>query len=69
MSSAVVQGFDSLRLLNLDNNCIAEWEEIMKLSQLRRLVIGKREIVTSNQLLLNFFVSLLSRVVLSLVIG
>ncbi|XP_054806442.1 tubulin-folding cofactor E isoform X1 [Prosopis cineraria] len=37
MSSTVVQGFDSLRLLNLDNNCIAEWEEIMKLSQLRSL--------------------------------
>ncbi|KAK4265484.1 hypothetical protein QN277_026533 [Acacia crassicarpa] len=36
-SSTVVQGFDSLRLLNLDDNCIAEWEEIMKLSQLTSL--------------------------------
>jgi aryl carrier-like protein len=35
-SSFVVQGFDSLRLLNLDDNCIAEWDEILKLSQLRR---------------------------------
>lgn len=38
MSSSMVQGFDSLRLLNLEDNCIAEWDEIMKLSQLRWLV-------------------------------
>ncbi|KAK7246107.1 hypothetical protein RIF29_40966 [Crotalaria pallida] len=37
MSSSMVQGFDSLRLLNLEDNCIAEWGEIMKLSQLRCL--------------------------------
>lgn len=37
----MVQGFDSLRLLNLDDNCIAEWDEIMKLSQLRWLVKTK----------------------------
>ncbi|KAF7838029.1 tubulin-folding cofactor E isoform X1 [Senna tora] len=37
ISSTVVQGFDSLRLLNLDNNCIAEWGEVMKLSHLRSL--------------------------------
>ncbi|XP_059451695.1 tubulin-folding cofactor E [Corylus avellana] len=36
-SSFVVRGFDSLRLLNLDDNCIAEWDEILKLSQLRSL--------------------------------
>ncbi|KAJ1414425.1 Ubiquitin-like domain superfamily [Sesbania bispinosa] len=37
VSSSMVQGFDSLRLLNLEDNCIAEWNEIMKLSQLRCL--------------------------------
>ncbi|KAE8022275.1 hypothetical protein FH972_008087 [Carpinus fangiana] len=37
-SSFVVRGFDSLRLLNLDDNCIAEWDEILKLSQLRRML-------------------------------
>ncbi|XP_047173440.1 tubulin-folding cofactor E isoform X2 [Vigna umbellata] len=36
-SSSTVQGFDCLRLLNLENNCIDEWNEIMKLSQLRCL--------------------------------
>ncbi|CAL5184106.1 unnamed protein product [Lathyrus oleraceus] len=36
-SSSMVQGFDTLRLLNLEDNCIAEWSEIMKLSQLRCL--------------------------------
>ncbi|KAK7852792.1 tubulin-folding cofactor e [Quercus suber] len=36
-SSSVVQGFDSLRLLNLEDNCIAEWDEILKLSQIRGL--------------------------------
>lgn len=41
MSSSLVQGFDSLRLLNLDDNCIAEWDEVMKLSQLRWLVKAK----------------------------
>ncbi|KAI4296992.1 hypothetical protein L6164_036905 [Bauhinia variegata] len=37
MSSSMVEGFDSLKLLNLDDNCIAEWEEIAKLSQLKCL--------------------------------
>ncbi|OIV91902.1 hypothetical protein TanjilG_17894 [Lupinus angustifolius] len=37
MSSSMVLGFDSLRLLNLEDNCIAEWDEIVKLSQLRCL--------------------------------
>ncbi|CAM6106555.1 unnamed protein product [Calypogeia fissa] len=32
-----VQGFDSLRLLNLENNHLANWEDIMKLSKLKRL--------------------------------
>ncbi|RYR63109.1 hypothetical protein Ahy_A04g020902 isoform A [Arachis hypogaea] len=41
MSSSFVQGFNSLRLLNLDDNCIAEWDEVMKLSQLRWLVMAK----------------------------
>ena len=36
-SSSMVQGFDYLRLLNLEDNCIDEWKEIMKLSQLRCL--------------------------------
>ncbi|RYR72561.1 hypothetical protein Ahy_A02g006776 [Arachis hypogaea] len=37
MSSSIVQGFNSLRLLNLDDNCIAECDEVMKLSQLKML--------------------------------
>ncbi|CAN4127878.1 unnamed protein product [Withania somnifera] len=37
LSSDIVHGFDSLRLLNLENNFIATWDEIMKLSQLKRL--------------------------------
>ncbi|KAL6983197.1 hypothetical protein U1Q18_016589 [Sarracenia purpurea var. burkii] len=36
-SSTVVQGFDSLRLLNLEDNCFADWNEILKLSQLKGL--------------------------------
>ncbi|RVW33183.1 Tubulin-folding cofactor E [Vitis vinifera] len=36
-SSSIVQGFDYLRLLNLEDNHIAEWDEILKLSQLRSL--------------------------------
>ncbi|KAF2300620.1 hypothetical protein GH714_014533 [Hevea brasiliensis] len=36
-SSSIVQGFGSLRLLNLENNSIAEWNEILKLSLLRSL--------------------------------
>lgn len=36
-SSFAVQGFDYLRLLNLDDNCITDWNEILKLSQLRSL--------------------------------
>ncbi|KAK7331245.1 hypothetical protein VNO77_25465 [Canavalia gladiata] len=36
-SSSMVQGFDFLQLLNLEDNCIAEWNEIMKLSQLKCL--------------------------------
>lgn len=37
LSSDIVHGFDSLRLLNLENNFIAVWDEILKLSQLKRL--------------------------------
>ncbi|XP_057793739.1 tubulin-folding cofactor E [Salvia miltiorrhiza] len=37
VSSAFVQGFDTLRLLNLDNNCISAWDEIVKLSLLHSL--------------------------------
>ncbi|KAL0351263.1 UNVERIFIED_CONTAM: Tubulin-folding cofactor E [Sesamum calycinum] len=37
VSSTVVQGFNSLRLLNLENNCISAWDEIVKLSQLPSL--------------------------------
>nr|GMD21613.1 tubulin-folding cofactor E [Ipomoea batatas] len=36
-SSTFVKGFDSLHLLNLDDNCIDSWEEIVKLSQLKSL--------------------------------
>lgn len=36
-SSSMVQGFNRLRLLNLENNCIAEWNEILKLGQLTSL--------------------------------
>uniref|UniRef100_A0A803QVD7 CAP-Gly domain-containing protein n=1 Tax=Cannabis sativa TaxID=3483 RepID=A0A803QVD7_CANSA len=36
-ASFTVQGFDSLRLLNLEDNSIADWKEIMKLSLLRSL--------------------------------
>nr|XP_043615247.1 tubulin-folding cofactor E [Erigeron canadensis] len=36
-SSKVVQGFDSLRILNLEDNYIADWGEILKLSQLKCL--------------------------------
>ncbi|CAL1363888.1 unnamed protein product [Linum trigynum] len=32
-----VQGFETLRLLNLEDNCIAEWAEILKLSMLTSL--------------------------------
>eukprot|EP01018_Ginkgo_biloba_P011056 Gb_40252 [translate_table: standard] len=32
-----VQGFESLQLLSLEGNNIESWEEIVKLSQLRRL--------------------------------
>ncbi|KAI3972696.1 hypothetical protein MKX01_019354 [Papaver californicum] len=36
-SSNYVLGFDSLRILNLEDNCFEAWNEIVKLSQLRRL--------------------------------
>nr|GMD37930.1 pentatricopeptide repeat-containing protein At2g13600-like [Ipomoea batatas] len=36
-SSTFVKGFDSPHLLNLDDNCIDSWEEILKLSQLKSL--------------------------------
>ncbi|KAL8257147.1 hypothetical protein R6Q59_029188 [Mikania micrantha] len=36
-SSEFVQGFCSLRVLNLEENCIADWVEIVKLSQLKCL--------------------------------
>ncbi|XP_020574507.1 tubulin-folding cofactor E-like [Phalaenopsis equestris] len=32
-----VTGFKSLRLLNLENNCISSWQEVLKLSKLRSL--------------------------------
>ncbi|GMH03959.1 hypothetical protein Nepgr_005798 [Nepenthes gracilis] len=37
ISSAVVRGLDSLRLLNLEDNCISEWGEILKLCELKSL--------------------------------
>ncbi|KAJ4960458.1 hypothetical protein NE237_020368 [Protea cynaroides] len=37
LSSNFVEGFDSLRFLNLEDNCIDSWTEILKLSQLRSL--------------------------------
>uniref|UniRef100_A0A7N0U8T7 CAP-Gly domain-containing protein n=1 Tax=Kalanchoe fedtschenkoi TaxID=63787 RepID=A0A7N0U8T7_KALFE len=36
-TSKLVQGFDSLRLLNLEDNLFEDWAEISKLSQLRSL--------------------------------
>ncbi|CAN1855256.1 Tubulin-folding cofactor E [Linum perenne] len=36
-TSSSVQRFESLRLLNLEDNCIAEWGEIIKISMLRSL--------------------------------
>ncbi|KAL9267953.1 Tubulin-folding cofactor E-like protein [Drosera capensis] len=36
-SSNIIQGFDSLRVLNLEENCISEWDEILKLSELASL--------------------------------
>nr|AAG51824.1 unknown protein; 52097-54266 [Arabidopsis thaliana] len=33
-SSSDDQAFNSLRLLNLDDNCISDWSEVLKLSQL-----------------------------------
>uniref|UniRef100_A0A5B7B8U5 CAP-Gly domain-containing protein n=1 Tax=Davidia involucrata TaxID=16924 RepID=A0A5B7B8U5_DAVIN len=36
-SPITVQGFDSLQLLNLEDNCISDWDDISKLSQLRSL--------------------------------
>lgn len=37
VSSPIMQGFDNLQLLNLEDNCIAEWSEILKLCQIRSL--------------------------------
>ncbi|KAK6919830.1 CAP Gly-rich domain [Dillenia turbinata] len=36
-SSAFVEGFNCLRLLNLEDNSLDQWDEILKLSQLRSL--------------------------------
>ncbi|KAK1384329.1 tubulin-folding cofactor E [Heracleum sosnowskyi] len=36
-SSTVVQGFKYLRLLNLEDNCLADWNEVLKLSELPSL--------------------------------
>ncbi|KAI3767563.1 hypothetical protein L2E82_17780 [Cichorium intybus] len=36
-SSNIVKGFDSLRVLNLEDNDISDWAEILKLSQLKCL--------------------------------
>ncbi|KAL4590935.1 hypothetical protein LXL04_003882 [Taraxacum kok-saghyz] len=36
-SSNIVKGFDTLRILNLEDNYIADWTEILKLSQLKCL--------------------------------
>ncbi|CAL9038104.1 unnamed protein product [Musa banksii] len=36
-SSSYAQGFDTLRILNLEENCIKSWDEILKLSYLRSL--------------------------------
>ncbi|XP_051123575.1 tubulin-folding cofactor E isoform X2 [Andrographis paniculata] len=37
LSSTFVQGFKSLKLLNLEHNCLSDWDEIVKLSQLPSL--------------------------------
>ncbi|XP_022939765.1 tubulin-folding cofactor E [Cucurbita moschata] len=54
-SSPMVQGFNLLRLLNLENNCIAEWSEILKLGQLRSL---KQIQLNNNKLSRIFYPSL-----------
>ncbi|XP_057542644.1 tubulin-folding cofactor E isoform X2 [Amaranthus tricolor] len=36
-ASNFVQGFSSLRILNLDENCISDWSEVLKLSTLTSL--------------------------------
>ncbi|XP_027094567.1 tubulin-folding cofactor E-like isoform X2 [Coffea arabica] len=36
-SSMRVEGFDYLRLLNLEENCLADWNEIVKLSKIKSL--------------------------------
>ncbi|XP_027092238.1 tubulin-folding cofactor E [Coffea arabica] len=36
-SSMRVEGFDYLHLLNLEENCLADWNEIMKLSKIKSL--------------------------------
>ncbi|KNA11667.1 hypothetical protein SOVF_133110 [Spinacia oleracea] len=36
-TSKCVQGFSSLRFLNLEDNCISEWAEVLKLSELTSL--------------------------------
>ncbi|XLS58022.1 hypothetical protein HN51_007777 [Arachis hypogaea] len=48
MSSSIVQGFNSLRLLNLDDNCIAECDEVMKLSQLKMVGYGFKYVLNSR---------------------
>lgn len=30
-----LEGFDSLKILNLEDNCIETWDEVWKLSQLK----------------------------------
>lgn len=36
-TSKFVQGFSSLRILNLEENCISKWDEVLKLSELTSL--------------------------------
>lgn len=37
--STYVQGLETLRLLNLEDNCLESWDEVMKLSQLQRFLL------------------------------
>ena len=48
-ASNFVQGFSSLRILNLDENCISDWSEVLKLSTLTRyLMYSMKQLMKVN---------------------
>jgi hypothetical protein len=44
-----VQGFNALRLLNLEDNHIVSWDEMVKLSYLRRYKIQKLKLLSLSK--------------------